>query len=544
MALLAQTDGFSKQRESILWGIAAGIGLLLKPPCLFFLILPVAWTVASRHQPGRMKNFVSAVGICLAISVPWYFWQGTYFFIKASSLAAEPTAVGTDPHQLSGWLFYLRLLRMQLGLPSLIFTGIGLAFALIRRPRGNILLWAWALSGFLGLSLLVNKDPRHSLAMLPALAILAVRGWGETATGSAAPVLLSIAGPLLLVWNMATYDLPAREDWKHQAILSLLVERHDAAEPFLTASILSHHPRFFARTLKWSALEAGIPLMPVSTGDSDASFAEYVITRPGNQGSEAAVVEGQWQELCPDNRGFKLLYHVIGTYRLPDDAEVIVYHREPHPQFEVSPLTREEIGQRIARALRQWVAGPLAVTVEASSQGLQEGRLERVHVTCTECTVKGLQIHALEIVAVKPWLNLYRLWDENRLGILGFESLKPTGSVAAADTQSLLTTVKGLQAVETQFRDGKIRVHARYRGWRVGATVHLEITNGPNAALNAVLDNVSIAGIPLPGWLLGKAHRQILWLYATPDFAGKILVDHVTLDQGQLRVNLPDISSI
>jgi len=43
----------------------------------------------------------------------------------------------------------------------------------------------------------------------------------------------------------------------------------------------------------------GINFEPVSPGDGHASFAEFIIRRPGNQGTETGELDRQWRELSP-----------------------------------------------------------------------------------------------------------------------------------------------------------------------------------------------------------------------------------------------------
>ena len=470
--------------------------------------------------------------------MPWYFWQGTYFLQKALSLAAEPTGQGTSPHSLSGWLLYIRLLHFQMGTAGLIFTGIGMALSLARRrAEGTGLLVAWILSGYLILSLLTNKDPRHTLPLLPALAIMAADGWGTLAIGAWGPAVISVIAPALLVFNMATRDRPGREDWKHREILALMASRHDQTQPFLEASIMSHHPRFFPRTLKWSAMEAGIDMRLVSGGDADASFAEYIVDRPGDQGSETAFIDRQWQDLRPKTRAFTELFSVCARYPLPDLSQAIVYERNPHPRFDVRPLNHQELERHIAEALRTWVQGPLAVKAESVPSGLPEGRLTRVTITCGACSVQKIPLRDVRVVVEKPWFNLYRLWDENRLGLLAFESLKAGVRVKAEDVQTRLADVKGLKDPAVRFADDKIRVQGRYQGVPVGLTAHIVVDPSRYSRVVVVLDRLTVAGIPLPGWLLGKASRQVLWTYPIPDFPGRILIDRVSIRNGEILVS-------
>ena len=538
MAMLSRTKGFSSLRDSLLWGVVAGTGLLVKAPFLFFSIGPVLWVLAATHHPSKTKNFLAAFGLCLAISVPWYFWQGAYFLQKGLSLAAEPTASGTNPHTLSGWLFYVRLLHIQMGTISFLVTGVGIALALVRRRTEGIgLLVMWIMSGYLILTLLVNKDPRHTLPLLPALAMLATDGWGSIAGGSWGPMAMSAVAPILLLINMAIYDRPAQEDWKHREILSLLAQRHDRTQPFLLASIMSHHQRFFARTLKWSAMEMGIDMRPVSGGNADRSFAEYIIDRPGDQGTETAFIGQRWQDLRPNTRAFTSLFSVCARYPLPDHSEAIVYERNPHPRFEVSPLNHVELERHIAQALQQWVQGPRVVRVESTPAGLREGRPARVEISCSGCTVQKIPLHEVKVVVEKPWLNLYRLWDENRLGLMAFESLQATIQLRAEDIKVRLANVKGLRDPDVQFADDKIRLSGRYQGIPVGLVAHIVVDNSHYSRVVVILDRIRLGGIPLPGWLLGKASRQILWTYPIPNFPGRILVHHVRIENGEILIS-------
>jgi hypothetical protein len=538
MAMLARARGFSDRARSFQWAVVAGLGLLLKAPFVFFSVGPVLWVLARSKQPEKWKNFLMAGALCGLICIPWYFWQSAYFIQKASSLAVEPQGPGTDPHTLAGWLIYGRWFREQMGLPSLCFSVIGIALAFVRKPRdGNGILVAWALSGYLLLSMLINKDLRHTLPILPALAILAARGWGKLVGHWRGGILIALAGPVLLLWNVSSYDRPAQENWHHADILSLLAQRHDASQPLLEASVLSHQEWFFARTLKWTAMQKGTELDLTSPGDSDTSFVEYIIRRPGFQGTETELLDRKWQDLRPESRAFTQLFSLVGQYTLPDHSVALVYERHPHPQFQVAPLNTKELERRIALALHHWVQGDVKVVVEATPAELKEGRLRRVQVTCAPCTYQGARIEKAEVVVEKPWLNLYRLWDENRLGLMAFESLKPTLQVTAADALSKLSAVKGLTNLDVQMVAGKLIVRGHYKGISVAAIAHVSVDNSRYAHLDAILDRISVAGIPLPGWILGKAHHQSLWLYPIPDFPGHILVDQVQIENNAILIS-------
>lgn len=540
ISLLAATEGFTRRRASLAWGVSAGIGMLLKPPFAFFLLCPTVWTLCKPDTPsGKLKNFASALGLLVLIGLPWYLWQNVYFFDKASRLAGEITGPGTDPRTLSGWLFYGRLLPRQMGLASLLFTGAGVFLALIRRPfKAIALLVVWFVGGYVILSLLMNKDPRHTLALLPPLALLAIQGWSSVWPFAWGPAAMSIAAVLLCVYNQLAFDRPDIENWKHGEILNYMREHHDPTLPMITASILSHHPRFFARTIKWSAIQRGIEMETISPGNADASFSEFIVVRPGDQGSETALLDKQWQALNPETRAFTGVFQDALQVQLPTGNSAQVYQRQAHVRYDVSPLTTSELEKRVAAALSPMIQGALTVTAKATPEGLAEGRLTRLKVSCGPCRIKGLRLQKADLTLENPRLNLYRLWDEKRLGLLGFEVLRPVLLLAAPDLVERLSTEKHLANVRVQFTASQARIEAQYKNEPIQAVAQVQLQpSGKYPTLNAQLKSVSFRNIPLPGWLIGKARTQSLPLYPVATFPGRIQIDSVQLENDVLKIN-------
>src|SRR5439155_11095012 len=77
--LLHETRAFSRRRESILLGIALGLGMLCKQPFLFFLGLPVAYNIIlathnrqSSDQIKSLKNIALALLLAAILAGIWY----------------------------------------------------------------------------------------------------------------------------------------------------------------------------------------------------------------------------------------------------------------------------------------------------------------------------------------------------------------------------------------------------------------------------------------------------------------------------------------
>ena len=62
------------------------------------------------------------------------------------------------------------------------------------------------------------------------------------------------------------------------------------------------------------------------------------------------------------------------------------------------PLTIPELERRIAQSLARFVQSPLTISVEATPEGLREGRLQRIHISCSPCPAQGVQIPKMDVV--------------------------------------------------------------------------------------------------------------------------------------------------
>jgi len=242
---LLRTDSFSNRSRSILFGVICGLGMLTKWTFPLFLACPALW-LARRNW----RNAASSAALAAIMAAYWYVPAGASLLELHRINTAGGVTEG-DPGVLSwqAFVFYVRALEgYQLFLP---LFGVFLAGAAILYRRFDpawIPVLLWLFSGWAGLMLLRNKDPRYSAPLLPAIALITalvvvrkeafayvlmavlvvqhyVVSFGTTVVPQAVVLAEGIKGPESWNWNLYTqsymdlWGKPAREDWKIEYVL-------------------------------------------------------------------------------------------------------------------------------------------------------------------------------------------------------------------------------------------------------------------------------------------------------------------------------------
>jgi 4-amino-4-deoxy-L-arabinose transferase-like glycosyltransferase len=246
MLCLYRTENFSKRSESFLFGLVCGLGMLTKWTFPLFLAFPAIWAARKNWKNASIAALTAAV-----VSAFWYLPQwsslSSFFNINQAGGVAEG-----DPSKLSlqALVFYIRALEgYQLFLPLFVLFLAG-AFLMVRRfSPAWIPIILWMTSGWCGLLLFQNKDPRYTVPLLPAVALISAtvfhqkRIWFPVLAGlllvqhymvsfgirhlpERVVLLQGIQGPLSWDWNLYTqtyfqiWGPPAREDWKIEHVLA------------------------------------------------------------------------------------------------------------------------------------------------------------------------------------------------------------------------------------------------------------------------------------------------------------------------------------
>jgi hypothetical protein len=243
--LLLRTEDFAKRRESVAFGVICGLGLLTKTTFPAFVGLPSLWAARKNH-----RNAAIAACIALTIAAYWYIpqWDNlkNFYLFNSSSGASE----GDPPLvSLQALLFYPRAMEgYQLFLPLFILFILGA----IRLARNWNPAWMpivlWIASGWIGLVLMQNKDPKYTAPLLPAVALITAYlferrtrlvalllpflvfqhylvSFGIRQLPDAVVLAKGVEGPHTWNWNLYTqqyygiWGKPVREDWRIDYVL-------------------------------------------------------------------------------------------------------------------------------------------------------------------------------------------------------------------------------------------------------------------------------------------------------------------------------------
>jgi len=183
-ALMIRADEFHVRPEAIAFGIASGLGLLAKQTFLFFFILPGVFLFARaliRRDSRAIVNLSISAGIAVLIASIWYVPHindviGIYK-VNVMNAAVEREAPAFSFRFLA--YYWGVLAGLQIQLPFGVLFVAGAAYSVVRRSRKDWMLYLWILSGILSFTMIANKDPRYTVPILPAVALLSVSWLGE-----------------------------------------------------------------------------------------------------------------------------------------------------------------------------------------------------------------------------------------------------------------------------------------------------------------------------------------------------------------------------
>lgn len=178
----------------VAFGLSYGLALMTKQSALLFLLVPLAWVIATtlwqRRWGGLLQLFIGGL-VTIAVMLPWLSvnWLFQFSILGNTNVAAAQAEGDPMLNTLAAWTYYWRDLPSAVSwgllivpLVGIVFWAIGLlpgrksSLQLDGTPTGRLWLLAYIVGGYVLWSGILNKDLRYIAPVLPAIAVLLA--WG------------------------------------------------------------------------------------------------------------------------------------------------------------------------------------------------------------------------------------------------------------------------------------------------------------------------------------------------------------------------------
>lgn len=391
MALLAA----SRNLTHPLWvwplGVMSGAALLCKWSFLFLFVPPLLLAVAAGWRLVRdgevplarfVFNVVVVVAGILVVAGPWYLPHPAET-IRELTTSNQTWLLDNDPGVFSpaGLTYYPRvLLAEQIFVPFTVLFVFGALLHWLQQDRleGLGLLASWLLAGAVVFWLVPNKDPRFTMPLLPAIAVLSTSWLAPDPDGQqasprwrtlravllAATVLLALAEHHAVAWRPAGLaprigpawaplwadhasltNAPVRlAGWPEEQLardiaavappdglvgvlpdtahLNFLTMRY-----YLTRQYLPYllQPQHLPQVVRVVHKEADGRIVAATVDTLVADGYDVLVTMDGEQGAHTQLIDQTVLELRRRQQAFETAYRLVSERTMPGGEQVRVW---------------------------------------------------------------------------------------------------------------------------------------------------------------------------------------------------------------------------
>jgi 4-amino-4-deoxy-L-arabinose transferase-like glycosyltransferase len=372
---LLGTQRFERRFPALALGVALGLGMLTKWTFSVFLVAPLGVVfiqmVRQRASKVRWINLILALGIGAIITAPWYlynFKSQLEFYGLAGGLypllEGDPL-VGT----VTSWLYYLQQFVEQQALLifALAFVVGAVLLVVTHYPRlaDFSVVLAWLIVPYLVLANFFNKDPRYTMPLLPAVAVITALGLWRCRPRQLKIGLTIFLGVYAVIqylgmsfgfaqiapvgkWpdrvalrvGLLTLPIfaegvhiagPAQaEDWRVPDILQAIEQSSANRQRPLKIVVVPNRSYFEPNVFMYFAQLERIPvevygvtgILSVNAPQQLLSDSDYVVVKSGNQGPAWTVQEADQLTSLMDDPSSDLgrQFDLLGEYALPDGS--------------------------------------------------------------------------------------------------------------------------------------------------------------------------------------------------------------------------------
>jgi Dolichyl-phosphate-mannose-protein mannosyltransferase len=483
-----RTEDFGRTGASIRFGLAAGLATMTKWTFLFFIFLPMLYSFLQicRKEDRfiRLGNLAAAMALWGLVTLPWFVSHFSSLIFTSIKFGYKAGIHEGDPEifSLPSLTYYLGLLPDEMLLPWFLVFMVGLIFYFRRDVKKNPILMLWIIGGYVILTLLRNKDDRYGMPYLPALALIAT-AWLMRFEGIFNKLGWFLAAlSLYSVVHVFYFHPPVHETWPIQDAFEF-IRTQKAHHPRPRVRVVPDTPYFERHAFEYYAERERYPL-DVSTWVRFPTFTDFIVTKTGDQGVEHDPVKVM-ERIQQDPEGFDAVFKSKWEKPLPDGSVGRVYVRDVTPVSGIAPdIFISRFKDALTRFIAPYVKDPQGWTVEVQPYSESEtlrGRFRTVRFSMNLATFNDrsrgtnpLTARDLGMELSDLTINPYKLVRDGNLEIISLMEATPRITVREADLNSYLSGLKGRWHAETEFHDGRIRIHSAFSGWIPSLDIELE----------------------------------------------------------------------
>jgi hypothetical protein len=573
---LLRAEGFTRPAWCLAAGVLGGLGLLTKWTYPAFVV-PVAvllWLKAHPPAPRRRRGVLVllAAGLAGIIALPWYLAHPGLLPSLLSNAYDVGAAEGDPPvASVAGLSYYVGWLVYQLGLPFAALFVVGLAR---RRAPGLVVLVTWIVAPLVFLTLLRNKDPRFSLPILPAVALLSVAWVERLDSRGARRALVALALGILahvayLGWGWPAPDWargrgdvnaffpsfpPIADHWPLGEILDAVVQDGGGHGRRTSLSIVPDHPHLSPLTIAYYVERDRLPVRVTRAWRGAPRFVDYALTKTGDQGPSFTTRDSLalMARIEGGDPTLQRFLHPLRELPLPDGSRATLYRVSASP---VAGVSAAELTRRL-EALRPLafigaVRAPngLRLAVERLSDAeTLTGHLGRLAVQGDPVLVGDvrrphamLPVRALDVILEDVRIDPHALLAQDELELLDVRRLvirhaaMTTEDVASAVTRA----APWITTPTVSVADGRIEIAGGVRGIPVAAGLVPELTPGRRAGLALRATAVALGPLSVPPRLVNAVLSFANPMVRLRDVGVTVEIPRLVLEAGRLRLVTP-----
>ncbi len=523
---LVKSEHFENVFWSLLFGVSVGLGMLIKWTGVFYLLGPLVLSLWHGLSEKRFKSIALSMALAGLLMLPWYSINLIVFMKRILLNSSLPPAGGMNLGAWN-WLWYWAGLFDQLYLPFFLLLIPGLLVFFWKPKFWSLFLWFVVPMIFF--TFLNNKNTRYTMPVLPAAALLSV-AWLPPFRKIPLIIVNIIAALFFVTFHFfpavhAGFNLgpvpvpilssrePVKADWQHKAILDKIRELKDPQTPFARVLLLSNTPFFHNNSLEMTARSLGVKGVSFR-GPAKKRWLElyeFILIKTGDLGPDFTIgtVKNCVDFVSNPPDWFRNVYQEAGRWPLPDGSQGLLLHASPKPQnIPFDGLFNLELGEfQMPNVVAQKVSFK---AVPLSPAQTAVGRLKELDFACASLSYKDFTIENVSLRFIQPQLNVPLFLESQEIQLIGLARLQPRVTLNADTLLAYIAKkAKFLRETEVDFEKEKIKLKTKASG--VPLTLQASVWVQGDA-LHTRLDSLTVAGIPLPSFLLQSVTNRTVAL--------------------------------